>query len=242
MELTCVAVDDEPLALNRVCAHIEQTPFLRLVGRYANALDALRAIGQQRVDLLFLDIEMPELNGLELARLLHRTGGAGPRVVFTTAYTQFALESYRVDALDYLLKPFVYDDFLQVARKALAYYERTQAPPAPPAEPESMVFKVDYQYVKVPLADILYIEGLKDYVQVQRVGPLKPLLVLTSLRALEDKLPASQFLRLHRSYIVNLARVEAVTRTAVQVGGLQVPVSPQYKEAFAAFLQRWLGS
>lgn len=242
MELTCVAVDDEPLALNRVCAHIEQTPFLRLVGRYANALDALRAIGQQRVDLLFLDIEMPELNGMELARLLHRTGGTGPRVVFTTAYTQFALESYRVDALDYLLKPFVYDDFLRVARKALAYYERPPAAPAPQPEPESIVFKVDYQYVKVPLADVLYIEGLKDYVRVHRVGEQKPLLVLTSLRVLEEKLPANQFLRLHRSYIVNLARIEAVTRSSVQLGALQVPVSPQYKEAFAEFLKGWLGS
>jgi len=211
------------------------------VGRYASALDALRAVGQQRVDLLFLDIEMPELNGMELARLLHRPGGQGPRVVFTTAYTQFALESYQVDALDYLLKPFRYEDFLRVAHKALTYYERNQAAPVPPTEPESMVFKVDYQHVKVPLADILYIEGLKDYVKVVRAGEHKPLLVLTSLRALEEKLPARQFLRLHRSYIVNLARVEAVTRSSVQIGDQQLPVSLQYREAFAEFLKGWLG-
>ncbi|MCC2546462.1 LytTR family DNA-binding domain-containing protein [Hymenobacter sp. BT175] len=242
MELTCIAVDDEPLALNMVCAHIEKTPFLRLAGRYASALDALRAVQQQRVDLLFLDIEMPELNGMELARLLHSPGIKGPRVVFTTAYTQFALESYQVDALDYLLKPFLYEDFLRVARKAWAYYERSRAVPVPSAEPDTIVLKVDYQHVRVRLADILYIEGLKDYVKVLRAGDLKPLLVLTSLRALEDRLPAHQFLRLHRSYIVNLARVDAVTRNSVQVGEQQVPVSPQYKEAFARFLQDWLGS
>lgn len=241
MTLTCLAVDDEPLALNMLCGHIEKTPFLQLVGRYASAPAALRAAEQQRVDLVFLDIEMPELNGMDLARLLHKPGEAGPRLVFTTAYSQFALESYQVDALDYLLKPFRYEDFLRVARKAQVYYDRAHALPAP-AEAETLVFKVEAQFVKVRLMDILYVEGLKDYVRVHRADGLKPLLVLTSLRALEEKLPAGRFLRLHRSYIVNLARVDAVTRSSVQLGPQQVPVSPQYKDAFAAFLQGWLGS
>lgn len=243
-ELTCLAVDDEPLALGMVCAHIEKTPFLRLVGRYASALDALRALQEQPVDVLFLDIEMPELNGMELARALDRNaaGHPIPRIVFTTAFTQFALESYQVDALDYLLKPFIYEDFLRVALKAKAYFERIRTPTVPAPEPlaDSFILKVEYQFVRVRYADILYIEGLKDYIKLHRHGEPKPLLSLNSLRALEDKLPAQHFLRIHRSYIVNLDRIDAVTRNSVQIAGTSVPVSTQYKDVFGEFLKSWL--
>ncbi len=248
--LTCIAVDDEPLALGMICAQIEKTPFLRLVGRYASALDALRALSEQPVDLLFLDIEMPELNGLELARALgHGLGGtARARVVFTTAFTQFALEGYKVDALDYLLKPFIYEDFLRVALKARAYFELTRpavaavaAPDEEASEATSFVLKVGHKLVRVRFADMLYAEGLKDYVRVVRADetPTQALLALSSLRALEEKLPARQFLRIHRSYIVNLARVEAVTRHEVQIGKASIPVSAQYRDGFDAFLANW---
>src|SRR6202020_159508 len=138
MTLNCIAVDDEPLALGLVCKFIEQTPFLNLVGRYAGAVDALKAIHSQKIDLIFLDIQMPDLNGIELARVLDK-GADKPRIIFTTAYNQFALEGYKVDALDYLLKPFNYEEFLRAAQKALTYHELINKPviaAAPASGPE----------------------------------------------------------------------------------------------------------
>lgn len=259
MTLTCIAVDDEPLALGLVCAFIEQTPFLRLVGRYSNAIEALRGLHEQPVDVLFLDIQMPDLTGLELARVLEpgNSGRQAPRVIFTTAYNQYALEGYRVDALDYLLKPFNYEEFLRAALKAQAYFQLIRRPadvipvgsesgslPATPspAEPEReyLFLKVEYQLVRVAFDDILYIEGLKDYIKVHlRSTPNKPLLSLTSLKALEEKLPSQRFMRVHRSFIVSLDQITAVTRNSIQIGPIQIPVSDQYKEPFSQFLAKW---
>ena len=245
-----MAVDDEPLALGLVCAFIEQTPFLRLVGRHESAVAALRALHEQPgVHLLFLDIKMPDLSGLELARVLQK----GPRVIFTTAFNQYALEGFRVDALDYLLKPFNYEEFLRAALKARAFFEMKNAgaaqtavapvaAPAPPAilpEEDHIYLKVEYQLVRVALADIRYVEGLKDYVKVHLASATRPLLSLTSLRSMEEKLPARQFMRIHRSYIVGLNHIQAVGRGTVQIAGETLPVSDGYREAFDQFFSRW---
>jgi two-component system response regulator LytT len=241
-----MAVDDEPLALGLVCAFIEQTPFLRLVGRHESAVAALRALHEQpEVQLLFLDIKMPDLSGLELARLLDR----GPRVIFTTAFNQYALDGYKVDALDYLLKPFNYEEFLRAALKARAFFELKQAGSAPalapvaapPTAPEDdhIYLRVEYQLVRVALADILYVEGLKDYVKVHLASASRPLLSLTSLRSMEEKLPARQFMRIHRSYIAGLSHIQAVGRGTVQIQGETLPVSDGYREAFDQFFSRW---
>lgn len=244
--LTCLAIDDEPLALSYVCGHINQTPFLHLVGSFSNALDALSCLRHQAIDLLFLDIDMPELTGLEFARVLERstTEEGRPRVVFTTAFSQYALEGYKVDALDYLLKPFSYEEFLRVALKARAYFDRLRQPaalPAPaPEAPSTLILKVEHQLVKVQLDDILFIEGLRDYVRVHRRHESKPLLSLTSLRSLEERLPESTFMRVHRSFIVNLNCINAVSRQSVQIGETHIPVSSQYKDRFAEFLKTWL--
>ena len=251
MKLSCIAVDDEPLALGMICAFIEQTPFLELVGRYASAVEALQGLHQQKVDLIFLDIQMPDLSGLELARLVDKgEPGKGPRIIFTTAFNQYALEGYKVDALDYLLKPFNYADFLRAANKARAYSELINKPTPPPAgalphapaaEPEEdyLFLKVEYQLVRIAFADILYIEGLKDYVKVHLQGNPKPILSLTSLKALEEKLPSRRFMRIHRSFIVALDKIEAVSRNRVQIGQTNIPVTDQYKDAFNEFLSRW---
>ncbi|MGZ3873133.1 MAG: LytR/AlgR family response regulator transcription factor, partial [Mucilaginibacter sp.] len=177
MIINCIAVDDEPLALGLVCSFIKQTPFLNLIGSYASAVEALKVIHTQKVDVVFLDIQMPDLNGIELARVLDNSKTNKPRIIFTTAYNQFALEGYRVDALDYLLKPFNYEEFLHAAHKALAYnqlLEKSSAAPVAIApavaeeriENEYLFLKVEYQLVRLALNDILYIEGLKDYVKV----------------------------------------------------------------------------
>lgn len=240
LTIRCFAVDDEPLALGLVCLFIQRTPFLELAGRFDSAVEALAAIhAQPDVQLLFLDIKMPDLSGLELARVLQN----GPRVIFTTAFNQYALESFRVDALDYLLKPFNYEEFLRAALKAKAYYER-RAPEVPAAPPvavadDYLFLRVEYQLVRIPFADILYVQGLKDYVKVVLASATRPVLSLTSMRLLEEKLPASQFMRIHRSYIVNLSRITAVVRNTVQINGETIAVSDAYREAFDQYMSRW---
>jgi DNA-binding LytR/AlgR family response regulator len=241
--IPCIAVDDEPLALGLVCSFIEQTPFLKLVGRYSSAVAALKALHEQPdVKLLFLDIKMPDLSGLELARVLQ---GGGQRVIFTTAFNQYALEGFRVDAIDYLLKPFNYEEFLRAALKARTFFELKSPAPAPAATapaplPEDHIYlKVEYQLVRVMLNDILYVEGLKDYVKVHLASQPRPLLSLTSLRSMEGKLPAGKFMRIHRSYIAGLDHVAAVGRGTLQVRTETLPVSDGYREAVDAFFARW---
>jgi two-component system response regulator LytT len=242
--LRCLAVDDEPLALGLVCAFIEQTPFLELVGQHDSAVAALQAVhAQPDVQLLFLDIKMPNLSGLELARVLQN----GPRVIFTTAFNHYALDGYKVDALDYLLKPFSYEEFLRAALKARTYFELLAkstaplalAPVSAPPDSDHIYLKVEYQLVRVALADIIYVEGLKDYVKLHLVSAARPLLSLTSLRGLEEKLPAGRFLRIHRSYIVGLGHVQAVGRGTVQLRGQTLPVSESYREVFDRHFSRW---
>ena len=245
MPVSCIAVDDEPLALALLCTFIEQTPFLKLVGRYGSGVEALKGLHEldEKVDVAFLDIQMQELTGLELARVLGQQA-APPRIIFTTAFPQYALDGYKVDALDYLVKPFNYEEFLRAAQKARAYAELAQAsaevaPAAPAPEEEHIFLKVEYQLVRVALSDILYVEGLKDYVKVHLKSTPRALLSLMSLRAMEEKLPARRFLRIHRSFIVALDKIEAVRRLTVQIGTETIPVGEQYKEAFAQFLSRW---
>jgi two-component system response regulator LytT len=250
MNLNCIAVDDEPLALGLVSVFIEKTPFLNLVGKYSSAVEALQGLHNQQVDVIFLDIQMPDLTGIELARVLAQAqqNGIGPRIIFTTAFNNFAIEGYKVDALDYLLKPFNYEEFLRAANKAKAYFELINRPAPPTAnvttvvpepEEESLFLKVEYQLVRVAYKDILYIEGLKDYVKVHLSGNPKPILSLTSLKALEEKLPARRFMRVHRSFIVSLDKISSLTRNSIQIGNVTIPVSDQYKDTFNVFLSKW---
>lgn len=245
MILNCIAVDDEPLALGLVSKFIEQTPFLRLKAKFHSAAEALKAIHDQKIDVIFLDIQMPDLNGIELARLLDSVPSR-PRVIFTTAYNHFAIEGFRVDALDYLLKPFSYEEFLRAAQKALNYAELLNRPATAnaevartEAENDYIFLKVEYQLVRVALSDILYIESLKDYVKVWLEGKDKALLSLTSLKALEEKLPPNRFMRIHRSFIISLDKITSINKTAVHIGKTLITVGDQYKDAFAEFVSKW---
>lgn len=250
MKLKCIAVDDEPLALGLICSYIEQTPYLELIGRYDNAVEALRGLHEHETDLIFLDIQMPDLTGIELARVLDRGRDLnGPRIIFTTAFSQYALEGYKVDALDYLLKPFSYEEFLGAANKAKAYarlfeqnnktQRNSSAPEAAQPEEDYLFLKVEYQLVRVAYDDILYIQGLKDYVKVYLKSTTFPLLSLTSLKSLDEKLPGRRFMRIHRSFIVSLDRISAITKNSVQIGDKNITVSDQYKETFSGFVSRW---
>ncbi|MBL4675295.1 MAG: response regulator transcription factor [Mucilaginibacter sp.] len=249
MIIKCIAVDDEPLALDLVASYIEQTPFLQLVDKCQSAIKALRSMQDNPdVQLLFLDIRMADLSGMELAKIIDQgTSRRDRRIIFTTAYDQYALEGYKVGALDYLMKPFNFADFSRAAAKAFEYFsmfEETKqaAAPATAAQPVGknyIYLKVEYQLVKVDTSHILYIEGLKDYVKVFLDNETKPILTLTSLKNLEEKLPSGKFRRLHRSYIVSLDKVKAVTKNSLQVADITVHITDQYKDAFAGFLSSW---
>ncbi len=249
-KIRCILADDEPLALKLLEGYVEKTPFLQLVAACNSAIEVLGYLeqDQESVDLLFLDIQMPNLTGIQLAKML---GEQGPKIIFTTAFDQYAIEGYKVDAIDYLLKPFGFDEFLQAAQKAKRKIQeiknlKTTNLGNPPAAQEGLmpgyiIVKSDYKLRQIPLEDILYIEGLKDYVKIYRSTEERPILSLLSMKLLEAHLPPEQFMRVHRSYIVNLNRIELIERGTVVFGKLNIPVSDKYKEPFQQFLnQRFL--
>ncbi|RAI92042.1 LytR/AlgR family response regulator transcription factor [Algoriphagus yeomjeoni] len=246
MKLNCVAIDDEPLALELLSKFIEQTSFLNLIGKFSNAIEALSFINQNQVQLAFMDIQMPDLSGMELARVLDgKKNAEKTRIIFATAYHQFAIEGYKVEALDYLLKPYSYEDFLNAATKAFSYFERqasskTESTTAESSAPEYIFLKVEYQLVKVMLKDIGYIEAYKDYVKVHLLSKPNPILSLTSLKSMEELLPSDKFMRVHRSYIVALDHIDSVSKNVIQIGKNHISVSDNYKEGFLEFMSRWM--
>ncbi len=241
MILTCIAIDDEPPALELLRRFIGQTPFLKLEGSFSNAIESLRFINENEVDLIFLDIQMPDLSGIELARILAgRNMGHTPSIIFTTAFDQFAIEGYKLSVIDYLLKPFGYEDFLRGANKALNIIGRKAAPVEVAAKEDDYIYlKVEFQTVKVACKDITHIEGLKDYAKVHLLNPERTILSLITLKALEEKLPKDKFMRIHKSTIVSLDKVTGVTKNAVYIGKAMFAVSDQYKDEFAVFAERW---
>lgn len=249
MILKCIAVDDEPLALQILVSYIEQTPSLSLVGQFSNAIEALKAIHEQEIDLIFLDIRMPDINGIELAKIVEQYRVKGNlRIIFTTAFDQYALDGYKVDALDYLLKPFSFVDFSKSVAKALGYFDlirnpeqetRKYSPQIPETEVAYIYLKFEYQLVRIAVDDIIYIESMKDYVKVFRLSEDKPLLSLTSMKSLEEKLPENKFMRIHRSYIVSLDKIKSATKNSVQIDKITIAVTDQYKDNFMKFFQDW---
>jgi DNA-binding LytR/AlgR family response regulator len=228
-----VAIDDEPLALQLVKGYVEKTPFLELAASFDNPVDAVAFIGSSDVDLVLLDIQMPDLTGTELARVI----GGGPKVIFTTAYEKYALEGFRLDAVDYLLKPFSYAEFLRAAQKAerLIDLER-RGLPVLEVKNDFLFIKSDYKIRRINFSEIHYIEGLKDYVKIFLIGEKKPVLSLSTMKALEARLPGDRFMRVHRSYIVNLDTVKVIERNRIVYGEVRIPVTDQYKEQFQKFL------
>ena len=243
MILNCIAVDDEPFALGLISSFIEQTPFLNLVASHGSALEAMNTLKDHEIHLAFLDIQMPKLSGIELARLLQQSGKSDQaRIVFTTAYNQFAVDSYRVDALDYLLKPFNYEDFIRAANKGLNYFEfRLQSQHHQSTSQEEYLFvRVEYQFVKIAWDDILYIEGLKDYVKIHLASSTRAVLTLMTLKSLEEKLPANRFMRVQRSFIIALDKISSIAKSSVRIASIDINIGEQYKGAVQEFLSKWL--
>lgn len=233
--ITTIAIDDEPLALQLVTGYIEKTPGLKLLGRFDNPIDASEFLADKTVELIFVDIQMPDLSGIEFTRLLEK----GPKVIFTTAFEKYALEGYKLEIVDYLLKPFSYEEFLVAIQKVqrLMSLEK-RATIKVDANNEFLFLKSDYKIKRINFNDILYIEGLKDYVKVYTQNNTKPLLSLTSLKLLESKLPDTKFMRVHRSFIVNLEKIDTIERSRIVFGKEYIPVSDQYKERFQEYLDK----
>ena len=231
MNLNCCIIDDEPLALGLLESYVQKTPFLTLCGKYNSALTAMQERSFENIDLLFLDIQMPELDGMEFSKML----GDKVRIVFTAAFEQYALDSYKVNALDYLLKPIAYPDFLQAANKALQWYERIGQGPVK-NKLRHIFVKAEYKLVQIELEKILYIEGLRDYVKIYLQDEPQPLVSLMSMKTLEELLPAEDFIRVHRSYIVQGDKIKVIERNRIIFGKQYIPVSDSYKDKFAAFL------
>lgn len=234
LKITCVIVDDEPMALNLVESYVEKTPFLVLKQKCSSAIEAMEFIKNKPVDLLFLDIQMPDLTGIEFSKMLPKD----TRVIFTTAFDQYALEGFKVEALDYLLKPFDYAEFLGAANKAHAWFElvNDQQEQKLSKKKEFLFVKSEYKQLRIKLADVLYFEGLKDYIKIWLKDQPKPILTLMSLKSLEEDLPKSQFMRVHRSFIVSLANIEVIERSQIIINQQRITISEHYKSNFFNYI------
>ena len=237
-KIKCIAIDDEPLALQQVAAYIKKLPFLELAAQCSSAFKAIEVMEKQQVDLMFVDINMPDLNGLEFVKSLTQK----PLLIFTTAYSEYALEGFKVDALDYLLKPFSFAEFSKAASKARAQFELMQNSQEFREKLEGnddyLFIKSEYKLIRINLNEILYIEGMKEYVRIH-LTTQKPVMTLLSMKSVEAKLPSEKFMRVHRSYIVNLKKVSIVERFRIVYDDkTRIPVSDNYKVKFQEFLDK----
>lgn len=238
-KIRCAVVDDEPLALGLMASYVKKTPFLELVGSYSSAVQAMQEMHDNPVDLIFLDIQMPELNGLDYSRMI----SPQTRVVFTTAFNQYALDGYKVNALDYLLKPISYPDFLLAANKAQEWFRlvgQSQQSEKKENQDEklSIFVKSDYKLIRIELKNILYVEGLKDYVKIYEENTGRPVISLMSMKAMEEMLPADRFMRVHRSYIVQKEKIRIIEHNRIVFGNTYIPIGDSYKQAFQDFLNK----
>ncbi|WP_395766808.1 LytR/AlgR family response regulator transcription factor [Aquirufa sp.] len=230
--LKCIAIDDESLALDLVEDNIAKVPFLKLEARCRNAFEAIDYLQNNQIDLIFLDIQMPGLTGVQFLEGLTQK----PMVIFVTAYQQYALEGFNLDVIDYVLKPISFERFLKASHKALDYYKSKQAllesVSKPEAKAEYIFIHADYSLMKIMLEDILYIEGLKDYIKIHLKNQKFPIVCRMTMRLISERLPSDSFLRIHKSYIVSLKKIESIRNQKVKIGENHIPLSDSYSEQF----------
>ena len=240
MNIRCLAIDDEPLALQQLVAYINKVPFLQLAAQCQSALEARDFLEHDTADAIFCDINMPDLNGMDFVKSL----AVPPLIVFTTAYSEYAVEGFRVNAVDYLLKPFGLQDFQRAANRLCERMKGT-SPATQPATQDSdgiLFLKTDYRIVKVTIADIRYVEAMSEYLKVWTEGEAKPIITLLSMKKMEERLP-DYFMRIHRSYIVNLTKIQEVNKNRVILdSNTYLPIGDLYKSTFQTYLDtRFLG-
>jgi DNA-binding LytR/AlgR family response regulator len=224
--IRCLAIDDEKLALDLLEDNILQVPFLQLVKRCKNAYEAMQVLQDEQIDLIFLDIQMPGITGMQFLQSLQTK----PMVIFITAYKEYALEGFNLDVLDYLVKPVPFDRFLKATNKALEYYNLKQKQAtAPDINTEYIFVNSEYNLVKIFTNEITYVEGLKDYIRIHQTNSVKPVVTRMSLKALEEKLPSSKFLRVHKSFIISIDKISVIRKNRIHLGTIEVPISDLYK-------------
>lgn len=235
MKLQCIAIDDEPLALKQIQAYVKRTPFLTMAGAFGSSIEAFAEVQNNTPNLLFIDINMPELNGIDFVKMLEKPC----MVIFTTAYSEFALEGFKLNAVDYLLKPIAYHDFLKAANKAKELHTlRNSAEEKLAGNADCLFVKSDYRLQRIPYSDIQYVEGMREYVGIH-LNDGSRVMTLVSLKSVEEKLPSHTFMRVHRSYIVNLEKITIVDRHRIVFNkSTYIPISEQYKEVFDNFVKR----
>lgn len=233
--IRCIAIDDEPLALRQIADYIKKTPFMELSAQCESALQAMEVLENTPVDLMFVDINMPDLSGMDLVKTLDKP----PLVVFVTAYSEYALEGFRVDAIDYLLKPISYVDFLKSANKVKSWLETHHPiPDEIKSNKEFLFIKSEYKILRINFDDIKYIEGMSEYIKIHLTSS-KPVMTLLSMKSIEEQLPPDRFMRVHRSYIVSLEKISVIERSRIIFDGkVYIPVSDQYKAKFQSYIEK----
>jgi len=234
MKISCIAIDDEPLAVKKISSYIQKTPFLELVAECRSAFEAMEIINNRTIQLIFIDINMPDLNGLEFVKSLTDKH----YVVFTTAYSEYAVEGFQVDAADYLLKPITYASFLKAANKVKNLIDLTASSQKESikATASHLFVKSEYKLIRIELGDIKYIESQHEYIKIHLINST-PVVTQLSMKAIEEQLPSERFMRVHRSFIVNLSKVSVLERNRIVFDGkVYIPISDQYKEKFQEFI------
>ena len=242
--IKCIAIDDEPLALKKLVAYIKKLPYLELVAECSNAAEANQILSQQQIDTIFTDINMPDLNGLDFAKSVAHDNSRSPIMVFTTAYSEYAIEGYKANAVGYLLKPYSFEEFETAAQKVKEISEiRQQAftdVTTQADDDENIIFvKSDYKIVRININSISYIEAMSEYLRISCDDRPKPVIVLLSMKKIEEHLPSSTFMRIHRSFIINLKKISEVKKNHVVIeGDISLPIGDNYKEAFMNYLNK----
>jgi DNA-binding LytR/AlgR family response regulator len=224
--MNCLAIDDESPALYLIEDNIRRIPTLNLVKCCKSAFDALEVMQRETIDLIFLDIEMPGVNGLDFLQSLNTR----PMVIFTTAYKKYALDGYALDVMDYLLKPIAFERFLSAVNKAFEYHHLKKHSGKPSAPPDYFFVHTEYSLMKINIADILYIESLKDYIKIFLIHETRPVITRISMRAMEERLPAQEFIRIHKSFIIPVSRIHSIRKNQLRAGDRDFPLSDHYRE------------
>ena len=240
--IKCLAIDDEPLALKKLVSYIKKIPYLELVAQCHSAIEAQQVIDQQEIDAIFLDINMPDLNGMDFAKSLENDHSRGPILVFTTAYSEYAIEGYKANAVGYLLKPYGFDEFEAAAQKVhdiMEIRQQSQSEVTTEVEDEVIYVKSDYKIVRIDIKHIPYIEAMSEYLRISCDDKERPVIVLLSMKKIEEHLPSNMFIRIHRSFIINLDKISEVQKNHVFLeGDVSLPIGDNYKEAFMNYLNK----
>lgn len=231
MPITCIIVDDEPMALQLLESYVLRTPYLQLEGKFSNGIEVLQFLHEKKqIDIIFMDIQMPEIDGLELSKKIP----IQTKIIFTTAFDQYAIEGYKVNATGYLLKPFNYIEFLEATEKAKQLLLPTKNKEV--EIPDYIFVKSEYKQIKIFLNDVIYIESMKDYAKIFLISQSSPIVTLLSLKKLNEELPKENFMRVHRSFIVSLEKIEIVEKNQIVFGKQRITVAEPYREQFENFI------